>query len=116
MADPTFGHQVILTHGIVQLSIGTLIGALIAGPLANNKKLGRKYSLVLWSIVFCVGVIVQIAALKPRWYEVMVGRIIAGLAIGGKHLHLVMSLDLMEQRHSLLLRNVCDGTCVPGRV
>ncbi|KEF56351.1 MFS transporter, SP family, sugar:H+ symporter [Exophiala aquamarina CBS 119918] len=65
------------------LSIGTLVGALISGPLANNRSLGRKYSLVLWSIVFCVGVAIQIAARKPHWYEVMIGRIIAGLAIGG---------------------------------
>lgn len=46
----------------------------------------------------------------------MVGRIIAGLAIGGKLLPLIFSLDVMEQRHLLLFRNVCDGACVPGRV
>lgn len=66
-----------------QLSIGTLIGALIAGPLANNKTLGRKYSICLWCVVFCLGVAVQMGARGPKWYEVMVGRIIAGLAIGG---------------------------------
>lgn len=78
-----------LANVLEKLSIGTLIGALIAGPLANNKTLGRKYSLVLWSIVFCGGVVVQIAAQKPRWYEVMIGRIIAGLAIGGEFAFLV---------------------------
>ncbi|KIV78776.1 hypothetical protein PV11_06386 [Exophiala sideris] len=65
------------------LSIGTLVGALIAGPLANNKILGRKYSICIWCTVFCIGVVVQISAHGPRWYEVMIGRIIAGLAIGG---------------------------------
>ncbi|KAG9783392.1 general substrate transporter, partial [Aureobasidium melanogenum] len=65
------------------LSIGTLIGALIAGPLANNRTIGRKYSICIWSAVFCAGVAVQMGALGPRWYQVMIGRIIAGLAIGG---------------------------------
>ncbi|EXJ86054.1 MFS transporter, SP family, sugar:H+ symporter [Capronia coronata CBS 617.96] len=65
------------------LSIGTLIGALIAGPVANNKTIGRKYSICIWSVVFCAGVAVQIGSLGPRWYQLMIGRIIAGLAIGG---------------------------------
>lgn len=65
------------------LSIGTLVGALIAGPVANNRVLGRKYSICIWCVVFCVGVVVQISAHGPRWYQVMIGRIIAGLAIGG---------------------------------
>ncbi|KIW67094.1 hypothetical protein PV04_06367 [Phialophora macrospora] len=65
------------------LSIGTLIGALLAGPIANNRILGRKYSIVIWTIVFCIGVVVQIASSPGHWYEVMIGRIVAGLAIGG---------------------------------
>lgn len=68
---------------INQLSIGTLIGALISGPVANFSSVGRKYSIVLWTIVFCVGVAVQIGSSSGHWYEVMIGRIIAGFAIGG---------------------------------
>lgn len=64
------------------LSIGTLIGALVAGPVANMRFLGRKYSICLWCIIFCVGIIVQIAALYPRWYQIVIGRVIAGLGIG----------------------------------
>ncbi|KIX08145.1 uncharacterized protein Z518_02801 [Rhinocladiella mackenziei CBS 650.93] len=77
------------------LSIGTLVGALMAGPVANNAAIGRKYSICIWSVIFCVGVTVQIGARGPRWYEVMIGRIIAGLAIGG--------LSVMVP-------------CVPGRI
>lgn len=65
------------------LSIGTLIGALIAGPVANNRRVGRKYSICLWCIVFCLGNIFQIAAQFPHWYVMMIGRIISGFAIGG---------------------------------
>lgn len=68
---------------VAMLSIGTLIGALVAGPLANNKKLGRKYSICLWCIVFCIGNIFQIVAVYPYWYIMMIGRIISGFAIGG---------------------------------
>ena len=64
------------------LSIGTLFGALVAGPIGNSRSLGRKYSICLWCGVFSVGVVVQIAALYPRWYQVMIGRIISGFGIG----------------------------------
>ncbi|KAF2461325.1 putative MFS monosaccharide transporter [Lineolata rhizophorae] len=62
------------------LSIGTLIGAIIAGPIAD--KLGRKYSIILWNIVFIVGVIVQIVT-TTKWYQIAIGRWVAGLGVGG---------------------------------
>lgn len=68
---------------VAMLSIGTLIGALIAGPIANIKVLGRKYSICLWCIIFCIGNIFQIAAQYPFWWIMMLGRIISGFAIGG---------------------------------
>merc|ERR1712225_152555 len=37
---------------VAMLSIGTLIGALIAGPVANNRRIGRKYSICMWCIIF----------------------------------------------------------------
>lgn len=61
------------------LSIGTLVGALIAAPFAN--KFGRKYSISAWCIVFCVGMIVQISA-THNWKQVVAGRIVAGLGVG----------------------------------
>lgn len=68
---------------VATLSLGTLVGALIAGPLANNRRLGRKYSIVLWCIVFIIGNCFQIAAQYPFWWIMMFGRIISGFAIGG---------------------------------
>ncbi|KAK4503377.1 hypothetical protein PRZ48_004292 [Zasmidium cellare] len=68
---------------VAMLSIGTLVGALIAGPLANNRRLGRKYSISLWCIVFVIGNVFQIAAEYPYWWILMMGRIISGFAIGG---------------------------------
>lgn len=61
------------------LSIGTLVGALIAAPFAN--RFGRKYSISAWCVIFCVGVIVQIAA-EYNWKQVVAGRIVAGLGVG----------------------------------
>lgn len=68
---------------VAMLSIGTLIGALIAGPLANNRTIGRKYSIIIWCVVFCIGNILQIASRYPLWWLMMLGRIVAGFAIGG---------------------------------
>lgn len=64
------------------LSIGTLIGALIAAPIANMPRVGRKFSVCFWCIIFSVGIIIQIAAIHPHWYQVMIGRIVAGLGVG----------------------------------
>jgi MFS transporter, SP family, sugar:H+ symporter len=55
------------------LSIGTLVGALVAAPIANTRVLGRKYSICVWCIIFCVGIIVQMTALYPCWYQVVIG-------------------------------------------
>lgn len=61
------------------LSIGTLIGALVGGPLADL--VGRKYSITFWCGIFCVGNIVQIAS-TDKWYQVMLGRLVAGFGVG----------------------------------
>ncbi|OCK75994.1 general substrate transporter [Lepidopterella palustris CBS 459.81] len=65
---------------VALLSIGTLLGALFAAPIAD--KFGRKPSITFWCIIFCVGVIVQIAT-GDKWYQVAIGRWVAGLGVGG---------------------------------
>lgn len=64
---------------VALLSIGTLFGALIAAPIAD--KIGRKKSIIVWCGIFSVGIIVQITA-THEWYQVMIGRFIAGLGVG----------------------------------
>ncbi|KZZ93741.1 hexose transporter [Moelleriella libera RCEF 2490] len=61
------------------LSIGTLIGALVAAPVADS--LGRRPSVSIWCLVVSVGFVVQIAA-EMAWYQIMIGRFIAGLGVG----------------------------------
>jgi SP family sugar:H+ symporter-like MFS transporter len=56
------------------------MGALIAAPIADT--FGRKYSIVFWNIIFCVGVIVQITTTNT-WYQISLGRWVAGLGVGG---------------------------------
>jgi SP family sugar:H+ symporter-like MFS transporter len=65
---------------VAMLSIGTLIGAIVAAPIADG--IGRKYAIVFWNIVFCVGMIVQIAT-TTTWYQIAIGRWVAGLGVGG---------------------------------
>lgn len=65
---------------ILQLSIGTLVGCLIAGPLAN--KFGRKPCVPVWCLVFCVGVVIQEAVGQGQWVGIVMGRWVAGLGVG----------------------------------
>ena len=61
------------------LSIGTLIGAITAAPIADF--FGRRIAIVTGNIIFCVGVIVQIAT-NNTWYQIAIGRWVAGLGVG----------------------------------
>ncbi|KAI9727081.1 MAG: hexose transporter hxt1 [Chrysothrix sp. TS-e1954] len=61
------------------LSIGTLMGAIGAAPVAD--RLGRKLAIVVMDVIFCVGVIVQIAT-TTEWYQIAIGRWVAGLGVG----------------------------------
>ena len=78
---------------VALLSIGTLIGALIAAPIADS--IGRRLSISLWCIVCAIGFVIQIATVDA-WYQVsfvhdfddclhcqfMIGRLIAGFGVG----------------------------------
>ncbi|KAI1157968.1 hexose transporter [Nemania serpens] len=61
------------------LSIGTLIGALAAAPIAD--KIGRRFSVSFWCVVVSVGFIIQIAS-ENAYAQIVVGRFIAGLGVG----------------------------------
>lgn len=62
------------------LSIGTLCGALFGSPVADN--LGRRIAIMIWNAVFIVGVVVQMAT-DRTWYQIAIGRLVAGLGVGG---------------------------------
>ena len=64
---------------VALLSIGTLLGALTAAPIADG--IGRKYSIMFWCAIFCVGMIVQIST-ESHWYQIAIGRWVAGLGVG----------------------------------
>lgn len=65
---------------VAMLSIGTLIGALIAAPIADF--VGRKKSISFWTLIVAAGLIVQISS-NRHWYQMMMGRWCAGLGVGG---------------------------------
>jgi MFS transporter, SP family, sugar:H+ symporter len=65
---------------VALLSIGTLMGALVGGPLADM--IGRRPSVSFWCIILAIGFIVQISADFGKWYQVMIGRLIAGWGVG----------------------------------
>jgi len=65
---------------VALLSIGTLIGALLAAPLAN--KIGRRASIPWWCLIFVIGVTIQIAVADGQWVGIVMGRWVAGLGVG----------------------------------
>ncbi|KIX06485.1 uncharacterized protein Z518_04461 [Rhinocladiella mackenziei CBS 650.93] len=81
---------------VAMLSIGTLIGALIAAPIADY--IGRRLSVTFWCCVFCVGNIVMIAS-EHHWYQIMMGRWVAGLGVGALSLLVPMYQAETAPRH-----------------
>ncbi|ROT36381.1 galactose transporter [Sodiomyces alkalinus F11] len=61
------------------LSVGCLFGALISAPVAD--RLGRKYSITFWNIIYILGNIVAITS-RTAWYQVPIGRLVGGFGIG----------------------------------
>ena len=61
------------------LSIGCLIGSLIAGNLCDT--IGRKMTISVSSLWTCVGTIIEVASMHA-WYQHAIGRLVTGLGIG----------------------------------
>jgi len=52
---------------VALLSVGTLMGALIAGLVAD--RIGRKWSISVWCLMLYLGLIVQMTASHGKWYQ-----------------------------------------------
>ncbi|OAL36782.1 hypothetical protein AYO20_03837 [Fonsecaea nubica] len=81
---------------VAMLSIGTLIGALVAAPIADF--IGRRLSVTVWCAVFCVGNIVMISS-DHHWYQIMMGRWVAGLGVGALSLLVPMYMAETAPRY-----------------
>ncbi|KAJ5676913.1 MFS monosaccharide transporter [Penicillium maclennaniae] len=82
---------------VALLSIGTLIGALIAAPIAD--RVGRKWSISGWCVILMAGVTVQISSPTGKWYQVALGRWTAGLGVGALSLLVPMYQAESGPRH-----------------
>ncbi|KAL2801541.1 general substrate transporter [Aspergillus granulosus] len=82
---------------VALLSIGTLIGALVAAPIAD--RMGRKWSISVWCVLICIGITVQISSPSRKWYQVAMGRWVAGLGVGGLSLIVPMYQAESGPRH-----------------
>lgn len=60
------------------LSAGTFFGSLAQAPISDW--LGRKKAMMLWSLVFTIGAVIQTATIDAV-AQLIVGRFIAGLAV-----------------------------------
>lgn len=79
------------------LSIGTLIGALVGAPVADF--VGRKWSITIWCVVLIIGIIVQMTSPDGHWYQMVVGRWVTGLGVGGCSLLVPMYQGESAPRH-----------------
>ncbi|KAI2758335.1 hypothetical protein DTO006G1_6851 [Penicillium roqueforti] len=97
-ADGSYKFSTVRSGLIVALlSIGTMIGALVGAPVAD--KLGRKWSITLWCMILNVGLIVQITSPDGHWYQMVVGRWVTGLGVGGCSLLVPMYQGESAPRH-----------------
>ncbi|KAL1902938.1 hypothetical protein Sste5346_000850 [Sporothrix stenoceras] len=63
------------------MSVGTFLGALAAGDLADT--LGRKWTVILACVVYAIGVVIEIiTGLGDAYAEIVIGRLIAGIGTG----------------------------------
>jgi SP family sugar:H+ symporter-like MFS transporter len=69
----------------------------VAAPIAD--RIGRRISVSFWCAIVAVGFIVQISA-SNKWYQVMMGRWVAGLGVG--------ALSLLVPMYQGTLRDIGD--------
>ncbi|KAI7978669.1 hypothetical protein EIK77_010575 [Talaromyces pinophilus] len=77
--------------------IVALVSALVGAPIAD--RIGRKWSISGWCFMICVGITVQISSPYGHWYQVAVGRLIAGLGVGAISLLVPMYQGESGPRH-----------------
>lgn len=92
------------------LSIGTLAGALVAAPIADG--IGRRISISVWSVIVSVGFVIQIAAVNA-WYQVMIGRLVAGFGVGALSLLVPMYQGIYISREIVYLSLTTTAETVP---
>ncbi|WVQ92725.1 hypothetical protein IAS59_006540 [Cryptococcus gattii] len=80
--DPTTGEWILSSQrqSIITslLSAGTFFGALLQS--LTSDRLGRRRSIIFWSTIFSIGIIIQVASFGLA--QITVGRFIAGLGVG----------------------------------
>lgn len=64
---------------VAVVSIGCCLGCLLSPQTADSK--GRRPSIILWTLIYTIGIIIEITATRA-WYQIMIGRIVAGAGIG----------------------------------
>jgi SP family sugar:H+ symporter-like MFS transporter len=61
-------------------NIGCAFGAVFLSKTADMY--GRRIGLIIMMVIYIVGILIQITSIN-KWYQYFIGRIIAGLAVGG---------------------------------
>lgn len=78
------------------MSIGSLVGALAAAPIAD--RIGRRYPVALASCIYAIGAVIQIS--NQKWFQVMIGRLIGGFGIGGLSVLVPLAISETSPTHN----------------
>lgn len=77
------------------------MGALIGGPIAD--KFGRKWSIFGWCLVLHVGLIVQMTAPHPKWYQVSIFSFSSPSLSGAEHPNMILRRGEEVPKYSLAI-------------
>ncbi|CCF57722.1 hypothetical protein KAFR_0D00750 [Kazachstania africana CBS 2517] len=76
--------------------IGCAIGGIVFSKLGDQY--GRRIALVIVTIVYMVGILISIASID-KWYQYFIGRIIAGLGVGGIAVYSPLLISEVSPKH-----------------
>ncbi|CCF57721.1 hypothetical protein KAFR_0D00740 [Kazachstania africana CBS 2517] len=77
-------------------NIGCAIGGIAFSKLGDQY--GRRIALVIVTIVYIVGIVISIASID-KWYQYFIGRIIAGLGVGGIAVYSPLFISEISPKH-----------------
>ena len=72
-----------ITQGLIVslFNVGCAVGSTFISKLGDYK--GRRFAIFISLIIYIIGLVVQMSSVSSaKWYQLMVGRIITGLAVG----------------------------------
>ncbi|CCF59003.1 hypothetical protein KAFR_0F04080 [Kazachstania africana CBS 2517] len=96
-ADGTYAFSNIRTGLVVSIfCLGCAIGGILFSKLGDTY--GRRIALVIVTLVYMVGIVICISA-NSKWYQYAIGRVFAGLGVGGIAVYSPLLISEASPKH-----------------